>query len=390
MTRLASVLLASSVFLCLGRPHHGLAQNGPGAAPSRGPGWLRRTSRLHEQNVKFTAAEMATTLNRLKEIERILLQVPELASPDGFEVAPGLHGGGDPQSTGRAISSNYDLMFFSPSQRIAGEGSNCISVSINHLHGADQLPYSDGRGNIHLEHELGPLVPGATRAWQTLSPSGRSWTYLLFSAAGKSPWMPVTREGYLKAVIGYAEGKDGEVLATLRRARAETSYRRWLAAAPQRKAQWEATAAAQPPTEAAKMRTHFEQAEREATESLKVGEASELEEIDGTLARITQQATRWRARIAAMSPAERSATAWLDRMDARGETFVEPNSPLSQQVVQEDSGYFKARRSRIEARNIVVRLSTSLTCETAAVRKVIWQVYQKLDWAALARLVEPS
>jgi hypothetical protein len=323
--------------------------------------------------VKFTAAEMTTTVNRLKEIERIVLQIPELANPDGFEIAPGFHGGGHPESTGGAIASNYDMMFFSPSKKIAGEGNNCISISINYLHGANKLPYSDARGDIHLEHDLGPLPPGATRAWQTLSPTERSWTYVLFSPDGKSPWLPVTREAYFKAMIEYAEGKDGEVLAKLRRARSETGYQRWLANTAERKAMWEATAAALPPGEAAKVRQQFAQVERETTENLKTGESGELEEIDANLARITQEAARWRARIAAMSPSERSAPAWLDRMDASGQSFLEPNSPLSLQVVQEDPGYFKARGSRIEVRNIVVRFSASLTCQRPAIHKAVWQ-----------------
>ena len=130
--------------------------------------------------------------------------------------------------------------------------------------------------------------------------------------------------------------------------------------------------------------------ERDVTESLRAGEAGELEEIDRNLDRITRQATRLRARIAAMSPAERNAPAWVDRMDATGEGLGEPNAPLSAQVLQEDPGFFKTRRSRIEVRNIIVRLSASLTCNNPVVQRAVWQTYQRLDWAALARLVEPA
>jgi hypothetical protein len=37
-----------------------------------------------------------------------------------------------------------------------------------------------------------------------------------------------------------------------------------------------------------------------------------------------------------------------------------------------------------------VRLSASLTCNTPNVHRAMFQVTQKLDWAALARLVDPS
>lgn len=384
------MLLASGFLLCLGGQQWGLAQRGPGAAPSRGPGWLRRESSLNSQYVKFTAAEMATTVNRLKEIERILLQIPELANPEGFEVEPAFYGGNDPGSTGNVIGSRYTLMFYAPSRKIAGEGNDCIKVHLNYLYGANPTPYRNERGVIYLEHEPGEPVPGATRVWQTLSPTERSWTNVLFSTGGTSPWRPVTREAYFKAIIEYAEGKDGAVLAALRRARSETGYRRWLAEGPQRKVGWDGLAAGLPPAEAAKARKQFEDVERETTAALKAGEAAEVEEIDRNLTRITQQAAGLRARIAAMSPAERNAPAWLDRMNATGEVFVEPKSPLSIQVLQEDLGFFKARRSRIEVRNIVVRISASLTCNTPEVQRAVWQTYKKLDWAALARLLEPA
>jgi len=385
------MLLASGFLLCLGGQQWGLAQRGPGAAPSRGPGWLPRESSLNSQYVRFTAAEMATTVNRLKEIERILLQIPELANPEGFEIEPAFFGGNDPGSTGNVIGSRITRMFYAPSRKIAGEGNDCIGVYLNYLYGADQTPYRNERGVIYLEHEPGQPVPGATRVWQTLSPTERSWTYVLFTTGGTSPWRSVTREAFLSAVIEQAEGKDGAVRATLRRARSETGYRRWLAEAPQRKAGWDGLAAGLPPAEAAKARKQFEDVERETTAALKAGEAAEVEEVDRNLTRITQQNDRWRARIAAMSPAERSAPAWIDRTDATGQlVFKEPDSPLTFQVVQENPGFFKARRSRIEVRNILVRISASLTCNTPEVQRAVWQTYKKLDWAALARLLEPA
>jgi hypothetical protein len=244
---------------------------------------------------------------------------------------------------------------------------------------------------IYFEAARGDPIPGTFQVWDRLLEVGRSWTWVWLTAGRTNPWQPVSREAMLTAAIEHAEGKDGAVLATLRRARSETGYRRWLADAPQRKATWDATASALPPADAAKTRKQFEQVERETTESLKSGEASELEEIERELTRITLWGDRWRARIAAMSPAERNAPAWMDFMDASGEfRFVEPGSTNSYQVVQENPGFLKTRRSRIEVRSIIVRLSTSLTCETPAVHRAVWQTYKKLDWAALGRLLEPD
>lgn len=380
------------LMLCLGAPAAALAQAGPAAAPLRRPGWLRGETDLNAQAVKLTRAEIAITVNRLKEIERILLQIPELANPKGFEVRLSYAGGGVPASVGDVIASGYHLMFFAPSLKVAGEGSACIQVHVNHrFGGVAGTPYSNTRGPIYFAHPRGDPIPGTFGVWDRLLEAGRSWTYVWLTAGGASPWQPVSREAMLTAAIEHVEGKDEKVLATLRRARSETGYRRWLAEAPQRKAGWDAVTAALPAAEAAKMRKQFEQVERETTEGLKAGETSELEEIDRELARITQSGNGWRARIAAMSPAERSAPAWLDRMDANAAAefqFVEPESAMSFQVLQEIPGFLKARRSRVEGRSIIVRLSTSLTCETPEVHRAVWQTYKKLDWAALARLLE--
>ena len=377
------------LILCLAAPDAGLAQRGPGTAPSRGPGWLPRKSYLDAQNVRFTAAEMTTTVNRLKEIERILLEIPELATPEGYYIHPAFYGGGDPQSTGNAIASSFTLTF---TMTKGGEGSACVQVFVNdRFGGVTGSPYSNARGQIYFEAPRGDPIPGTFRVWDRLLEAGRSWTWVWLTAGGTSPWQPVTREAMLKAAIENTEGKDAEVLVKLRGARAETGYRRWMAEATVRKAQWGEVAAALSAAEAAKARKQFEQVERETTEALKAQEASELEEIDRNLARIVQWGDRWRARIAAMSPAERNAPAWLDLMDASGDfRFVDPESTTSYQVVQENPGFLKAHRSRIEVRSIIVRLSTSLTCETPAVHRAVWQTYKKLDWAALARLLEPD
>ena len=43
----------------------------------------------------------------------------------------------------------------------------------------------------------------------------------------------------------------------------------------------------------------------------------------------------------------------------------------------------------MDPRVIQVHLSGSLTCNNPIVQRAVYQAYTKLDWAALARLVEP-
>jgi hypothetical protein len=65
------------------------AQRGAPAPASR-PGWLPPEQ---QWDGWMTAAQRATAAGVLGRIEQILLQVPELAAPDGFEIVPQSAGG---------------------------------------------------------------------------------------------------------------------------------------------------------------------------------------------------------------------------------------------------------------------------------------------------------
>ena len=97
-----------------------------------------------------------------------------------------------------------------------------------------------------------------------------------------------------------------------------------------------------------------------------------------------------RALLAAQSPDERALPAWLDR-HASQEAFplLAPNSQQAVRVVQFDREHVRALRSRVEARTIDVTLSASLTCQTPAIHRAVYQAFLQLDWPAFARLLEP-
>ena len=120
-------------------------------------------------------------------------------------------------------------------------------------------------------------------------------------------------------------------------------------------------------------------------------DASDRAENAQVLATLTEYGDRLRARLAAMSPAERQMPAWLDRMDTSGELpFVEPGSPRSYRVLQLDPDFYRARRSSAEAWTISVRIAARGTGATPEVQPALYAAFRKLDWAALARLLEPA
>jgi hypothetical protein len=144
------------------------------------------------------------------------------------------------------------------------------------------------------------------------------------------------------------------------------------------------------PAEAAAKRKQLEAEERKTTDELKAGESKYKASIGGELSVMTRQVEIMRARIAAMTPAERRIPAWLDRRAGQDAfPLVAPNSEPAVRVLQFDPDFFRARRSRVEARSIHVRLSASLSCETPAIHRAVYKALQQLDWAAIARLLEP-
>jgi hypothetical protein len=370
------------------------AQRGASAAPSRGAGWLPRLSYFDAAyfSAPHTAAEQSAMLARLLEIERIVLQVAELARPEGFEIEPILYPGGLVGTWKESVFGyRYSLMMYNPTKAIAGEGCGCIEVRVNSDLGGLKSPYGDERGEIYFEEEPGEPVPGATHVWSRLSPTDPSFVTVMFTKDGGSPWKSVTREHFLEAVIEQAEGRNGEKLGEARQYYARTRYEEWLAEAPTRKKQREGTLAAVDPTQRDELRKVLEAAERETGEEMQKADASDRSENARQLAALTEYGDRFRARLAAMSPTERLKPAWLDRMDSSGEfRFVEPGSPRSIRVLQLDPGFYRARRSRTEVWTISVQIKARGTGATPEVQPALYAAFRKLDWAALARLLEPA
>jgi hypothetical protein len=145
------------------------------------------------------------------------------------------------------------------------------------------------------------------------------------------------------------------------------------------------------PADAAAKRKQLEEEDRKTTQELRAGEAKYKASIGGELAVMTRQVDIMRARIAAMSPAERTIATWLDRRATPDAfPFVAPNSEPAVRVLQFDSDFFRVRRSRVEPRTIHVHLSASLTCETPAIHRAVYKALHQLDWAAFAALLEPT
>jgi hypothetical protein len=394
-------------------PTWGAAGQPAAAQSAQRPGWLPRWSRI---DPSLTAAEKATVLARLNAIERLILQVPELARPEGFEVLPILQA--TPHEIRPVIQrkpdanyvvQTYQLMAFRPSKAIAGEGLVCLTVVVNPLPPQLLMDYAmndfdDGKGDrLYIEEPFGARIPGALLAYghrlpeqgETVSEPGTAgftatnlgYYGAFFSADGVSPWLEVTRQEYLEARIWNDETKDLKETQRIRQSRTKTRYELWMEEAPQRKREREeALAAAEKadPAQAAAARKEAERIEREITEQLKAAEAQDRADNAEVLAQ-GMPGDQSRARLAALTPEERARPARIG--GGTNDEFHEP--PEGVRIVRANPAFYGSRNSRIAPRGIKVGFIANLTCHAPPVQRAFYAVFRKLDYAALQRLLVP-
>lgn len=350
-----------------------------------------------------TPREQSAIMATLGEIERTLGKIPELAQPTKFRVWKNAQGSGPPwhphrrlpgfEDANTILEYSFGLLFTPPG---AGEGSYCIDVSVNRVQiGHDHSTMIDEAGRyLIVEPAVGdPVIPGATilhggLRWDTPTADRRS-AFVTFTTGGVFPWKQVSREDFLRFWIYHAEGPDYDVNEpAARKSLEKTTYDRWMEeAAARKKDRDEAIAIAaqvQGRAAAEELRKTLEQNEREVTERLKEEDAEERKRNREVLG-APSQADQFRARIAAMSPAERTAMAIVPF----GSTdFVPPDDPSAHRVLTPDPEFWRVRRSRVEVHSITVAFHAHLSCGAPAVREALWKAYQTLDWGVFKRIVD--
>jgi hypothetical protein len=388
-----------AVILSFAVPAPAGAQSG---RPVQRPGWLPPVTQWAEG---MTAAQRTAALPALRDFERLLLQIPELANPDGFEIQPAFAGGHRPLGPdggvlpNSLVRYNYGLTFFAPTKAIAGEGRTCVSIVVN-----DDPPQAKHRGDggfqVYLQTELlGTPVPHATEVHGELqdNPDERSFLDALFISAGALPWKPVTREEFIKALIFEFEGTSEANVAETRAAFGKTRYQEWMEGAATRKREREQmlreVSTYQSAAEVEKLRQTLEATERDVTEQLRKEEAGDRERNAGALAGITAYSDSLRLTLERMSPAERRMPALVDNAladgpMAAGYRLTSNESPLAWAVRTPNWAFWRARRSPVETRSIRVSIGMSGTCLKPEVRIALLQTFKKLDWGAIHRLLD--
>lgn len=387
------------------------AQYVPRPAP---PGrWLPRDVRPIPGLSPAQRAEAIATLTR---IEAILRQVPELANPAGYEILPIISGGARQDGPGpdrkplpgSVVEYSLGLMHFAPSRAVAGEGSVCIGVTVNHI---QQGRMRDAEGRlIYIEPARGTpstnpnisdsRVPAsATMVYGELwnVPRERSIVDVLFVTAGELPWKPVSREAFYAASLLEHEGAGGEKLAEYRQGLTKTPYQVWMEGAAQRRKDHEQAMAqitgVVPAAQIEEARRVFNATELEVTARLKEDETVHREQNREALARSFDMRDNMQAELARMTPDERRMPAYINNANnvgpmATGWRLTADEAPPSWRVLTPNYDFWRARRSPVEVRSINVHISMTLTCLNGRIQRALWHVYHNLDWAAINQLLE--
>lgn len=148
-----------------------------------------------------------------------------------------------------------------------------------------RTPYATPRERVRTT-----TLFGATATFGRFHEEPSEGLYVLFTAGGQSPTLPVSREEYLRAMIFTLEGKDQEKIKAAAAITSKTPYERWMADAPERKRRNEelyAIVASTNPAQAATMRADMEKAELAETEKLEKGDAYERAQVAKNLAGLT-------------------------------------------------------------------------------------------------------
>jgi hypothetical protein len=192
--------------------------------------------------------------------------------------------------------------------------------------------------------------------------------------------LPATREEYLRAQIFELEGKDQQKVNATRTAAAKTPYETWIEGAAERKKMRDMILAnIADKAQAEKTRADMEANERKTTEAMKKDEPNARARIS-SLQNAAAPGDPLRAKLAAMSPADRASPAFILGLFE----LVPPETAHARAVVRENPAFYRTRRSPVEPRAILVTLPGL----DKVVKPANRQLYRELDWATLKGLLD--
>ena len=145
-------------------------------------------------------------------------------------------------------------------------------------------------------------------------------------------------------------------------------------------------------SQAATVKAEMERSEEATGESLRQNDAMERAQWSQTLAADTARLTQRRSELAAMSPADRAAAAWVGGNEAIVR-FTAPGDPGAYHLIADKPDYYRIKGSRLEVRSLLIgfRLTDSKPGSPGEWGdRAVSDSYKAFDWAAAARILKPA
>jgi hypothetical protein len=346
------------------------------------PWWPRRVFDTYNATSASERAAMGPVLSAVEA----LVRKTSYGTPRGFAVRPAWSAGWSQASRTGLQSYEFGTVILWACSIYDEHGSD-LTVTFNpnpQSWSEGDRPMEDENGDgLYFERVRSEPLFGATATYGHFEEENTEGLFVLFTAGGESPTVPVTQEEYLRALILLLEGKNQEKVKKVLEFASKTQYQRWLEDAPARKKRHEEMLlgiAQVDPSKVAEVRADLEKADRVAGETLKKEEPLEREQLDKAIAGATAPGDKLRAQIAAMTSAERASPAW-----AFGGDLVPAGAPNANAVVRIRPAFYRNRTSRVEVHAILVRMPGA----RREMKALHHQLFREFDWAALKRMVNP-
>jgi hypothetical protein len=215
---------------------------------------------------------------------------------------------------------------------------------------------------------------------------------IVLSRTGRKPWIPATREQYLRAWLKTREAVIAEAESHIAAYDASAPYKAWLAEKPQRqKAIEEAYQGLKRsnPQKAEEIRAQMQKMEAEMEAGLKKNQIPAPEGQDVGLEMLRRTAADARHLLESMTPAEKATAAWFMRDDSGLEAgLVAPDTPDARALMVLNPKMYDRSLPKTDIQLITVDFEDFHALSDAHVgRSRLMQFRDTADWARIAKII---
>lgn len=322
----------------------------------------------------------------LTELAEPFIRLDVLTPPPGVEARPHRSIGERRQMGEPVAGAKLMIQIFHPSFKQAGESTAGVKVYVNTL-----LPLFYGIGGGEIKDDDGPMfaepirvgeMGGADVYW-----SGRPRDCLVVYKAYKKPlWKPVSQERYLRAQIHFLEKKTADSHAGYRAEKRRQEKQANDSLSPAQEQELLRQLRATNPAAAAEMEKQLA-AMRQMMQNKSPAIQKEVDaEYQRTKNILEPGINKFRAELAAMTPAQRAAPAYLGGIHGSKATLLSrPDDTGARALVAPARDYLSGKNDYSSAQLLVIEFSSSANHPPETV--INTRLRKELDWRQFWRFV---